>query len=78
MGEFGVAAGELGWWNHEWRSKILAFAGWLAGGQGAIRISAGYQFIELSATPEVFTSQMSYVEMDDDSLIREVMGPNHV
>jgi hypothetical protein len=68
---------KLGWWNHEWRSKILAFAAWLADGQGTIRIATGYQSIELSATPEVFTSPMSYFEMDDDSLVRAVMGPNN-
>jgi len=65
---------QLGWWNKEWRTKTLAFLSWLAHDEGVIRIPVGYQEILLSAQPEVFESDLSYLEQDDDELIKDILG----
>lgn len=65
---------QLGWWNKEWRTKTLAFLAWLANDQETIRIPVGSQEIVLSATPEVFASDLGYVEADDDALIKNILG----
>lgn len=65
---------KLGWWNDEWRKKLLAFMQWLADGQEAVRIPVGYQQILLSARPRTETMQSSYLEKDDDDVIREIMS----
>ncbi len=64
---------KLSWWNKEWRTKLLAFAAWLAGNQETIRIPSGYQQIVLSAKPEVFSAPISYLEKNDDTLLKEIM-----
>lgn len=62
------------WWNKEWRTKTLAFLAWLANDGDVIRIPVGYQEILLSAQPEVFESELTYVDEDDDSLIKDILG----
>jgi hypothetical protein len=65
---------KLGWWNDEWRKKLLAFVHWLAEEQEAMRISVGYQEILISARPRRETLQSSYRERSDDDVIREIMS----
>ncbi len=65
---------QLRWWNREWRTKTLAFLAWLAGDEDVIRISVGYQDIVLSAQTEIFESDLTYLEEDDDSLIKDILG----
>jgi hypothetical protein len=64
---------KLNWWNKEWRGKLLAFAAWLADDKEAIRIPTGYQDIVLTATPEIVSSDTSYLEKDDDAVIKEIL-----
>jgi len=52
---------------------LLAFAAWLADDKEAICIPTGYQDIVLTATPEIVSSDMSYLEKDDDAVIKEIL-----
>ncbi|WP_128931676.1 toll/interleukin-1 receptor domain-containing protein [Bradyrhizobium zhanjiangense] len=65
---------KLSWWNDEWRKKLLAFMHWLSDGHHVVRIPIGYQEVLLSALPKTETSPMSYLEKDDDDVIREIMS----
>ena len=65
---------KLGWWNKEWRQKLVAFSAWLSEGQDTIRLPTGYQHIELCSSPEGFTGEKSYLEKDDDATLMEVMS----
>jgi hypothetical protein len=65
---------QLGWWNREWRTKTLAFLAWLANDDEVIHIPAGYQEILLASQPEIFDSDLTYLEEDDDSLIKDILG----
>jgi hypothetical protein len=64
---------KLGWWNHEWRTKLTALVHWIADGGETIAIPTGYQDAVLAATPEVFWSDLSYLEKDDDDVVREII-----
>ena len=64
---------KLGWWNKQWRQKLLAFTAWLSDSQEVIRVPAGYQEIALSAHPLVLTGALSYLEKDEDALMKEIM-----
>jgi hypothetical protein len=64
---------KLGWWNNDWRMKVVALASWLADGTDSIRIPTGYQQIALSAVPETFTADLSYLEKDDDEVMKEII-----
>lgn len=64
---------KLNWWNHEWRTKLAAFIHWVADGQDAIRIPTGYQHVLLAAAPEALVSDLSYLERDDDDVVREII-----
>ncbi len=64
---------KLNWWNHEWRTKLAAFVHWIADGKETISIPVGYQHVVLAATPEVFSSDLSYLEKDDDDVVREII-----
>ena len=64
---------KLNWWNKEWRNKILGFADWLAKSQQVIRVPTGYQEVLIAATPETLLSGMSYLQKDDDAVIKEIM-----
>jgi|GEM_PF-439179 len=64
---------KINWWNKEWRSKLLSFTAWLADDRETIRVPVGYQEILLSANPATFTSNISYVEKDDDALLKAIM-----
>lgn len=65
---------KLGWWNDDWRKKLFAFMHWLADGRETLRIPIGDQDIVLSALPKTETLQSSYLEKDDDAVIREIMS----
>lgn len=64
----------LSWWNREWRTKTLAFLAWLADGKDVIRIPVGSQEILLPARPEIFMSEVGYRDVDDDELVKEILG----
>jgi hypothetical protein len=64
---------KLNWWNREWRGKLLAFAAWLANDKEMIRIPTGYQEIVLRATPEVVSCDTSYLEKDDDAVVKDIL-----
>ncbi len=68
------AAKTIKWWNKEWRSKILALSTWLASDEETICFQAGYQQVVLSAEPKIFSTDLSYLEMDDDALLEEIIG----
>lgn len=65
---------QLGWWNREWRTKTRALIAWLANDDRVIRIPVGYQEIVLSARTETFKSDLTYLEEDDDSLVKDILG----
>lgn len=65
---------KLGWWNNEWRRKLLGFAAWLAEDQTSMYIPAGYQTIVLSASPDLYEAERTYVDIDDDSVMKEILG----
>lgn len=67
-------AKKLNWWNDEWRKKLLALAAWLAGGGETIQVPVGYQEIAISARPQIETLARSYLDKDDDEVIREIMS----
>ena len=62
------------WWNKQWRTKTLALAAWLASDQQNISIRVGYQEIVTCARPRTYSTEDSYLEMDDDSLLEEILG----
>lgn len=64
---------KLNWWNKDWRTKIIAFAAWLADDNETIRIPLGSQEIVLPALPEIISSDTSYLDKDDDAVIREIL-----
>lgn len=64
----------LSWWNREWRTKTLAFLAWLANDDNVIRIPVGYQEILLTASPQIFASEIDYRDVDDDALIKDILG----
>jgi hypothetical protein len=64
---------KLGWWNKDWRTKVVAFAAWLADDKEMIHIPSGYQEIVVPALPEIVSSDTSYLDKDDDALIREIL-----
>lgn len=68
---------KLGWWNNDWRRKVLAFAAWLAEDTDEIRIPTGYQRIVLQAMPEVYTTDTSYLDKDDDEVVNEILDLSH-
>lgn len=65
---------KLNWWNKEWRQKLTAFSAWLSKGQETIRLPAGSQNIVLSGQPEIFIGKKSYLEENDDVILKEVLG----
>lgn len=65
---------KLSWWNKDWRTKLLAFVAWLADDNEVIRIPTGYQEIVVPALPEIVLSDTSYLDKDDDGLIREILN----
>ena len=67
------AVKKLGWWNRQWRRKILGIAAWLADDQSSIWIPAGYQDIVLASAPDVYIAGRTYLEKDDDSLLQEIL-----
>lgn len=64
---------KLGWWNKEWRQKLLAILAWLSGGGPEIVIPAGSQQIVLSAATKRFTASVTYAETSDDEVINQAM-----
>ena len=64
---------KLGWWNKEWRQRLVAFTAWLSEGQDAIKLPTGYQDVILSGSLEVFVGGRSYIEKDDDAVLIEVL-----
>lgn len=64
---------KLGWWNNQWRQKVLGFASWLAHDEEIIRIPAGYQEILLEAHPNIFLAERSYRAMSDSALMDELL-----
>src|SRR5262249_46720702 len=64
---------KLNWWNKDWRTKLLAFAAWLADDKEAICIPSGYQNLVVPALPEIILSDTSYLDKDDDALIKEIL-----
>jgi hypothetical protein len=64
---------KLNWWNKDWRTKVRAFAAWLADDEETIRIPSGYQEIVVPVSPEIVTSDISYLDKDDDALIKEIL-----
>jgi TIR domain len=64
---------KLNWWNKDWRTKIVAFAAWLADDKEVIHIPSGYQEIVVPALPELVSSDTSYLDKDDDALIKEIL-----
>lgn len=65
---------KLGWWNREWRTKLAAFASWLADGNAKILIPVGSQHIELDTAPEEMSFDVSYLDKDDDEVIKDILG----
>lgn len=67
------AVKKLGWWNKEWRRKILGMAAWLADDQVSIRVPAGYQDIVLASEPKIYTDTQTYLEKTDENLMNELL-----
>lgn len=67
------AVRKLGWWNGEWRRKVLGFAAWLADDEPFLCVPAGYQEILISSQPNVFVANRTYLAKSDSSLIREML-----
>lgn len=63
----------LGWWNKEWRQKLLALLTWLSADQPHITVPVGDQKIVLSNFPHSLSTQRSFVEMPDDDVIDRAM-----
>ena len=49
-----------GWWNAEWRDRILAFLAWFAEGEKLLRLPAGHNNLLLSVEPVLFESPVTY------------------
>ncbi len=64
---------KLGWWNDDWRRRILGISAWLADDQVSIRIPTGYQDIVVASGPRIFTGERAYREVKDDALIEELL-----
>ncbi len=64
---------KLGWWNKEWRQKLLAILVWLSGGGSEIVIPVGSQQVVLAAATKNFTAGMTYAETSDDEVINQAM-----
>jgi hypothetical protein len=67
------AVKKLGWWNKEWRRKILGLVAWLSDDQASMRIPAGYQNIVVSSVPNIYAAAQTYREKDDDTLMKEIL-----
>jgi TIR domain-containing protein len=48
------------WWNDDWRDRILAFLATLAGENESLTLPAGEKSLQLSLSPLLFTSPVSY------------------
>lgn len=64
---------KLGWWNREWRQKLLAMLSWLSDEQSEITIPLGSQRLVLSATTESYPTDQSFREISDDKVINQAM-----
>lgn len=64
---------KLGWWNQQWRQKLLAMLFWLADEQPEIVIPIGYQQLVLSTVPRSHLCPVSYKEVSDDDVINQTM-----
>lgn len=61
------------WWNAEWRDRILASMTWLAGDGETIELKLGSDVsVNLSKTPLVFTSPVSYIEPEKKQTVAVV------
>jgi hypothetical protein len=49
------------WWNDDWRDRILALMHWLGEGSEHVIIDCGGSTVEVSTTPSIFTSPVSFV-----------------
>ncbi len=60
------------WWNPNWRDKMLAVLTWLADPDGLIRLRVGQSMtIDMSSTPMMLESQVSYVDPNEEPLADE-------
>ena len=50
-----------GWWNDDWRDRMLAMMTWLAEGSDCITIDCGGSVIEVASRPLTFTSPVRFV-----------------
>ncbi len=64
---------KLSWWNREWRRKMLGFVAWLSDDQISMRIPAGYQDIVVSSAPDIYDTDVTYLEKTDDVLMSELI-----
>ncbi|HNP35840.1 MAG TPA: toll/interleukin-1 receptor domain-containing protein [Woeseiaceae bacterium] len=71
------------WWNKEWRDRLFAMCAGLADGQDRLQLVVGHgTAIEMSMSPEVFTSPWTYFEdgmtgvdeSDDIELVEDQAG----
>jgi hypothetical protein len=63
----------LGWWNREWRQKLLAMLSWLSDGGTEIVIPTGYQQLVTSAQPLTASSAVTFREMPDDDVVNQTL-----
>jgi len=62
-----------GWWNEEWRTKVMAFIHFLAGGRKYFIIRLGeHTYASISAKPLMFAGAMSYDSPDDLYMDEEI------
>lgn len=64
---------QLGWWNKEWRQKLLAFLAWLSGQSEIIDVPVASQRMQISARPIGFDVEQLYREVSDDQVLREIV-----
>lgn len=58
-----------GWWNKQWREKLLSFVLFFADEEKNIKIQVGDQeYVKVSALPVIFQSNLSYNDPSDDNL----------
>lgn len=63
----------LGWWNADWRRRVVAISAWLSEGESSIKVAVGHQEILISAEPREYVSPKSYKQISDEEVLRSLI-----
>jgi hypothetical protein len=63
----------LGWWNEDWRRRLLAYCAWISEDADSLSLPCGSSNIVLAMKPKVFVTPAGYRQVQDEALMHELL-----